>query len=140
MAEKNISVSAVGTTLEIEDLEVTPAYHDIGGIMSYNRAEVAPPVEDASTLQSTFKEKSIGLPDPGQISGTMQHNRADPGQAQMQTAKTNREKRNFRLTLSDGSVETGAGYVLDMPHEGSAGGTRVNGNFTIELTGEPVIS
>lgn len=140
MPVTKISIPAQGTTLEIEDLEATPAYHKIGGLMTYNRAEGQPTVEDATTFDSTGKEKDVGLLDEGQLSGTMQYNGADAGQAQMRTARKNTEERNFRLTLSDGEVHAFAGYVLNVPHSGQAGGTRVNGEFTIEITGDVTIT
>lgn len=139
MADQNISIPAQGTTLEIEDA-VTPAtWYEVKGILTYSRAEAAAAVNDESTLASSYKEKSMGLPDAGQLTGTIQHNRADAGQAEMQAAKSASALRNFKLTLSDGSVEAFSGYVLNMPFSGNIG-QRNDGQFSIEITGEPVWS
>lgn len=139
MADKNISIPAQGLVVDIEDATTPDTWHTVGGILTINRAEAAAAVNDETTLTSTYKEKSMGLPDAGQFSGSMQYNRADVGQAEMHAAKAASQLRNFRLTLSNGDIESFSGYVLNMPLSANIG-QRLDGQFSVEITGEPVWS
>ncbi|SEQ49216.1 hypothetical protein SAMN03080615_01669 [Amphritea atlantica] len=136
MANKNISIPAQGLVFEIESLTTPDTWLPIGGIKTINRGEVAPGVNDESVLTSTYKEKSISLPDAGQFSGTLQYNRADVGQAEMHTAKATGVEANFRQVLSSGDVEAFSGYVLNMPFTANIGQS-LEGQFSVEINGEP---
>lgn len=135
MAGKNISIPAQGTTLEIEDTEVSPTFHEIGGIKSFNFAEGEPTENDESVLTSTSKEYSLSLPDSGQITGTLQYNRSDSGQAEMHAAKAASEERNFRMTLPDDEIATFVGLVKNIPFSGNVGQS-LEGQYTIRITGD----
>ena len=136
MADKNISIPAQGLTFEIEDATTADTWYKIGGLLTINNNEAAPTINDETTLDSTYKEKSVGIPDAGQFSGTMQYNRADPGQSEMHAAKAISALRNYRQVLSNGDTEEFSGFVLNMPYSANVG-QRVEGNFSVEITGEP---
>ncbi len=140
MAEFSIAVPPQGTYFEIEDLEATPVFHKCGGVKQIQRSEAAPPVNDESTLESTFKEKGIGLPDAGQAVLTLQYNRTDVGQAELQAAKADRVKRNGRIVFPDATQEAFSCYVLMAPYNVNVGGTSIEGTITLEITGEPIWS
>jgi hypothetical protein len=134
MAGANISIPAQGTTLEIEDTEVSPTFHAVGGIKTISFAEGEPSENDETVLTSTAKEYTLSLPDSGQVTGTLQYNRSDAGQAEMHTAKIASEERNFKLTLADGAVGEFVGLVKNVPFSGNVGQS-LEGQFTIRITG-----
>lgn len=136
MPDTNVSINAQGLTFEIESLTTPGTWLFIGGLLTINRAEGTPQVNDETTLSSTYKEKSIGIPDAGQFSGTMQYNRADVGQAEMHAARAAGAKANLRQVLSNGDAEAFTGYVLNVPFSANVGQS-VSGNFSVEITGEP---
>jgi hypothetical protein len=133
MAGANISIPAQGTTLEIEDTEVSPTFHAVGGIKTISFAEGEPTENDETVLTSTAKEYSLSLPDSGQVTGTLQYNRSDAGQAEMHAAKIASEARNFKLTLSDGAVGEFLGLVKNVPFSGNVGQS-LEGQFTVRIT------
>ena len=137
MSNKSIAIPAQGTTWEVEDPSNSNTWIKIGGVKTFNRNEAAAQVNDETNLDSTYKEKSIGLPDAGQTTLNVQYNRADPGQAVLQTAKKTGALVKVRGTMTDGSVETNNCYVLTAPYDGTANGGGMNGTFTLENTGEP---
>jgi hypothetical protein len=134
MAGANISIPAQGTTFEIEDTEVSPTFHMIGGRKTFNFAEAEAAENDETVLTSDAKEYSLGLPDSGTYSETLQYNRSDAGQQELHAAKIASEERNFRLTLADGSVGTFAGLVKSFPFTGAVGGS-LEGSYSVRITG-----
>ena len=95
------------------------------------------PVIDASNLDSTFKEKLMGLPDEGQISVSLNLDPDNATHQAMRTARTNRTRVEFKVTLTDTSPATGIfyGYVLMFRHD-IAVGSQVKGALTIEVDGQ----
>lgn len=134
MAGANISIPAQGTTFEIEDTEVAPTFHPIGGIKTISFAEGEPAENDETVLTSVAKEYTVGLPDSGQVTGTLQYNRSDAGQVEMHDAKIASEERNFKLTLADGAVGEFVGLVKNVPFSGNVGQS-LEGQFTVRITG-----
>ena len=134
----SIAVSAQGTKWDVLDpVAQTATWVPILGIKTFARNEVAPNINDETTLESTYIEKSIGLPDAGQVNLTMQYNRADPGQKILQAAKPAGTQLTIRVTLTDGSTETVECFVLTFPYSGSANGGGLEGPVVLEITGEP---
>lgn len=138
MANKSIAIPAQGTTWEVEDPALADTWVKIGGVKTFNRNEAAATVNDETNLDSTYKEKSIGLPDAGQTTLNVQYNRTDAGQKILQDAKKTGDLVTVRGTMTDGSTETNSCYVLTAPYDGSANGGGLNGTFTLENTGEPI--
>lgn len=134
----SIAIPARGTKWEVKDPDAaTETWVRIKGLKTFARNEVAPQIDDESTLESTFKEKSIGLPDAGQINLTAQYNRTDPGQKILQKAKKTLVQLSIRVTLKDGSIEQTQCYVLTFPFSGQATSGSLEGVITLECTGEP---
>lgn len=131
---KSIAIPAQGTVLEIEDTASTPAWHEVGGVLSFNMAEGEPTENDETVLTSTALEYSTGLPNSGQFTGNLQYNRDDAGQEEMHKAKAESTSRKFRLTLSDGKIAAFTGLVKNVPFSGSPN-QRLDGQFTVRITG-----
>lgn len=138
MTNKSIAIPAQGTTWEVEDPALAGTFVKINGVKTFNRNEAAAQVNDETNLDSSYKEKSVGLPDAGQTTLNVQYNRTDPGQKILQDAKASGALTTVRGTMTDGSTETNTCYVLTAPYDGSANGGGLNGTFTLENTGEPV--
>jgi hypothetical protein len=91
-------------------------------------------VIDTTHLKSAAREKLIGLMDEGQISLTLNWDSDDIGQDACRAARSSRAKKDFRISYTNGAVQTFEGYVLAFPSSGGVDG-KVEGNITIEITG-----
>ena len=92
---------------------------------------------DVSDLDSTFREKILGLPDEGQLSFTI-HYIADNAQHQaLRSDRAARTLRNFRITWTDTSPSiqwSFTGYVTEFSVSGGVDDV-VLANTVIEITG-----
>lgn len=114
----------------------TPAaYTKIGEVLTWDGPGGEASVIDMTHLQSTRREKLMGIPDEGQITLGINRDFTDTGQAVLAQARADRAQKNFRVTYSDDSVQTFAGYVLGLSSSGGVD-DKVNGSVTIEITGE----
>jgi hypothetical protein len=97
----------------------------------------AAPVIDVSNLDSTFKEKMMGLPDEGQITADINLDPDATSHQAMRAARKARSRLEFKMVLTDGapSVAQFYGYVLTFPVDVGVG-QQVKGGFTIEIDGE----
>lgn len=95
------------------------------------------PVIDVSNLDSTFKEKLIGLPDEGQITADVNLDPDDASHQALQTARKNRTRLEFKITLTDTTPTTYQfyGYVKAFGVDISTG-QQVKANLVIEIDGE----
>jgi len=91
-------------------------------------------VIDVTHLQSTAKEKMIGLMDEGQLSLSVNWVPGNAGQAALQTARSSRALKNIRLTYSDGTIQTFSAYVLNFSVAGAVD-DKVSGSITLEISG-----
>ncbi|SEG14667.1 hypothetical protein [Marinobacterium lutimaris] len=138
MPGASIAVPSQGTVWEIEDPATPGEYIQIKGHKSYQVNEGSPPVNDETVLDSTYQEKSIGLPDAGNIALTVQRNTADPGQAATKTHKAAGALTTLRVTETDSTVTTYDVFVMSHPWSGSANGGGNEGTINFEVSGEPV--
>lgn len=94
------------------------------------------PVIDASNLDSTFKEKMMGLPDEGQLACDINLDPDDASHVAMRTARASRARTEFKITFTDSTPATAVffGYVLTFPID-LAVGQLVRGGLTIEIDG-----
>lgn len=98
-------------------------------------------VIDTTNLSSTRREKTMGLPDEGQVTVSLHYDPSDAQHTQMEVARAGRTLTNFKLTLPTTPVTEFAfsGFVLTFPIN-NALDTVVQGDVTIEITGEVVKS
>lgn len=133
------TIESQGTTIEIGSMTDSPgAFDTIGQVVSINGlggGQAA--VIDTTNLSSTRREKIMGLADEGQLTIEVQYDPDDVGQDACETARANRTKMQFLITLNNGSpADTFEfdGYVLAF--EKNIGVDQVvTGNITIEITG-----
>lgn len=95
------------------------------------------PVLDASNLDSTFKEKLMGLPDEGQLGLTLNLDPDNTTHQALRTARKNRTRVEFKVQLTDSSPALGIffGYVLQFGISGAVGAI-VKAKALIEIDGE----
>jgi len=125
-----------GTTLKIKIGSATAikieGFKDFSGI-----GGGAPTIIDVSDLDSTAKEKIVGLADEGQASFSFNYDPDDAGQSALEDARIDRTLCQFIITLPSGTTFTFSGYVLTC--EKSAGvDAIVPLAVTVEITGQVV--
>lgn len=92
--------NAQNTVVAIESA-VPDTYTTIGGIRTFSGPGGQANIIDATTLQSTGKEKLIGLKDEGTFALSCVYLPTDPGQVAVQAARAAGTAKNFRVTFSD---------------------------------------
>jgi len=133
-----VPIDTTGDTIDdnTDTATGTPAsWIEVGEVNTWDGPGGSATMYETTHLGSTAKEKMVGLPDEGQITlGLNWDLDADSGQQAAMTARNGRTEKNFRLTFSDSSTATFAGYVLGMSSSGSVD-DKVSGSITIEITG-----
>lgn len=144
--------ASVVTALEITVIEVvvdvaaaskiiTPKMF-FGEITGFNGPGGAATVIDVTTLESTAKEKRMGLPDEGQFQidfNFVPSGIPGAGQKFLRDKRTALAKVDFEVTFTD-SIPTKAtfsGFVLEFSVQGGVD-DKVSGSSTIEITGAVV--
>ena len=110
------------------------AWTEIGEFIDWDGPGGSASVIDITHLQSTAKEKLVGLMDEGQLSLTVNWDNTDTGQAAMQTRRAARTLTDFQLTFSDGVIATWSGYILGFSISGGVD-DKVSASITIEISG-----
>ena len=131
-----VAIDTTGKTLTDANGTITPLeWIEIGEVVSHDGPGGSAAVYETTHLQSTAKEKKVGLPDEGQLTLAVNWCLAtDPGQRAASDARKARTEKNFRLTFSDLSTASFSGYVLGMSASGAVD-DKVSGSITIEITG-----
>lgn len=129
------AIEAQGVKLALSTGSPT-AFSDIGNITDFSGPGGQASVIDVSNLDSTFREKFMGLPDEGQITFTLNF---DPDNTTHQTLRANRAARTrteFRITLTDATATVGIffGYVLGLVLSGGVDQV-VKAALTVEIDG-----
>lgn len=130
------ALKAQGTSIQIgSGSPVT--YADIGEINSFNGPGGSAAVIDVSDLDSTAKEKVMGLQDNGQLSMDLNFLPADTQHALLRTAKENGTLTVFKLIFTDsGETEWAfSAYVLSLVINGAVDGV-IKGSITLEISGD----
>lgn len=92
--------NAQGSTIQIES--ATPGtYVTIGGVRTFSGPGGQANVIDATTLQSTGKEKLIGLKDEGTFTLSCVHLPTDVGQIRVQAVRASGLATGFKVSFSD---------------------------------------
>ena len=111
-------------------------FTSVGEIKSFQGPGGSAAVIDITTLESTAKEKRMGLADEGQF--TFEIN-LDPTNAQhlgLKSDRAARTLRNFTLTLTDSpaTVLSFAAYVLELSLSGGVDDV-IGASVTLEISG-----
>jgi len=76
----------------------------IGGITGFNGPSGSAGVIDITTLQSTAKEKQMGLPDEGQVNFDVLYLSTDIGQTNLRTDRAARSRRKLAIKFTDATT------------------------------------
>lgn len=129
-------INTAGTKLEINTTASTyiavKGFTDFSGLGGGSAAVI-----DTTDFDSTAKEKSMGLPDEGQVSINLIFLAKDAGQLAVRAARGTRAATKFRLTLSDGTKYEFTGYVLTFERTGGQDDV-VKASANLEITGAVV--
>ena len=108
----------------------------IGGVMGFNGPSGSANVIDITTLQSTAKEKQMGLPDEGQLSFDTIYLSTDVGQIALRNDRASRTKRKVALQLTDSSTQLvhADAYCTGFSVTGAVDDV-LKASYTLELTG-----
>lgn len=133
------AIETQGTTFAIQTADGPPAvFTNINGFKDFNGFGGSAAVIDATDLSSTAKEKLMGLQDFGQFQINFNNDDADAGQIALQDAKASRSLKNFKLTLSDGTIYSFSGFVTSKSLSGGVDGLNA-GSATIEISGDVTV-
>jgi predicted secreted protein len=128
------AISTHPTTIDIGDgVTPTEGFTKIGDVMAFQGPGGNAKVIDATHLESTGKEKRMGLPDEGQFTMDIAY-ADDAGQKACRDARAALEVHNFKVSFSDTSMATFAGFVLGFSVSGNIDDI-VKGKITVEITG-----
>jgi hypothetical protein len=130
-------ISSQGITLHMS-VEGSPTnFQKVGNVTNFRGPGGQAAVLDASNLESTFKEKLIGLPDEGQFSFDINLDPDDTVHTAIRTARRNRTLCEFKVTLTDSTPKQVIffGYVMGFSIAGGVDQI-VKASITIEIDGE----
>lgn len=132
------ALQSQGTLIKIwRRTDSPPEFATFAQVKTINGPSGNANVIDVSDLQSTMKEKSIGLPDWGNMSLDLFVVPQDPNFIYVKDAYVSRTRERFELTFTDSNhtVWLMYGYVS---HIGVSIGVDqpVNGTITIEIDGD----
>jgi hypothetical protein len=126
-------INTAGTKLEINTTASTyvqvKGFKDFSGLGGGSAAVI-----DTTDFDSAAKEKSMGLPDEGQVSINVIFLPKDAGQSAVRAARGTRAATKFRLTLSDGTKYDFTAFVLTFERTGSQDDV-VQASANLEVTG-----
>jgi hypothetical protein len=105
------AMTSNGTTFGVGAGTSPETYTNLGEVRSINGPSGSASVLDATNLSSTAKEKLMGLPDEGQITIEGNFDYDDSMQAAMIAARAAQTSKNFKITYTDATYVTFAGYV-----------------------------
>lgn len=131
------ALESQGTVLKISDETSSPwTYAAIAEVREFTGPGGSAAVIDVSDLDSTFREKRMGLPDEGQLSFVINYIPSDTEHALLRTQRAARALTYFQIDFTDSPTTTWtfSGYVLEFSVSGSVDET-VLANVTIEITG-----
>lgn len=136
----DMTVSGVLTTDAVAASFTITGYLPIGEVTDFTGPGGSASVIDVSSLDSTRKEKRMGLPDEGQISFNLNFVPGNEGQLAFREARSTRDETNFILVFSDGTstaeatTATFAGFAMEFSISGGVD-DKVSGSAVVEITG-----
>lgn len=130
------SIESQGVRIAYSDGGSPSSFSFIGNIQSFSGPGGAASVIDVSNLDSTSREKRMGLPDEGQFSLELNLDPDNATHVALRNARNNRTRLEFRITLTDTTATVIAfyGYVLNFTINGSVDAV-VKASITIEIDG-----
>jgi hypothetical protein len=141
MAVPSNAINAQGVNLQRGNGAAPEVFATVGEITQFDGPGGSATVIDVSTLQSTAREKRIGLADEGQFTLQMNLDPSDATQTGLRADRIGRVKRNFKLVLTDTALTTlsFAAFVLEFKISGAVDQV-VKAAVTLEITGAVIWS
>lgn len=137
----DMTVDGVMTTDAVAASFTFTGYLPIGEVLDFQGPGGSAAVIDVTSLDSTRKEKRMGIPDEGQLSFSLNFWPGNPGQVAFRAARAARTETGFALIFSDGTTLVApttalfAGFATEFSVSGAVD-DKVSGSATIEITGE----
>ena len=130
-----MAFNAQGTTIARES-ETPDTFTTIGEIRSFSGPGGQSAVIDATTLQSTGKEKVLGLQDEGQLQLEMNFVPGDVAQQNLLADRAAGLKKKFKITFSntEGTTATFDAFVMGFAVAGGVDAL-TTATVTLEITG-----
>lgn len=130
------AIQSQGFTLEIGEVGESPAeLTEIKEIIDFQLFDGQANEIDITNLQSTAKERFMGLQDFGSGSFSLNFLSADPGQVEARAAKAARTKKTFLATFSNGYTAAWDGYVQSAPISGGVD-AKVDHSISVLVDGD----
>lgn len=132
------ALESQGIALYIDLGDVSPTvWTQVPDAKNINFRTGSASVIDTTDLSSTAKEKRMGLADEGQCTFTLMFRPKNTAHAELVTAKSDRQARDFKVVMTDSPTPTTyyfSGFVLSVPISASVDAV-IESNVTIEITG-----
>ena len=127
IAAQGIAIARFGAT----------TFETIPNVVSFQGPGGQASVIDVTNLASTAKEKRMGLRDEGQLSLTLHFNPDDTVHQGLRSDRTNRTRRQFKITFTDATPITWTfyGFVTQFSVQGGVDAV-VESSVTIEIDGD----
>lgn len=127
IAAQGIAIARFGAT----------TFETIPNVVSFQGPGGQASVIDVTNLASTAKEKRMGLRDEGQLSLTLHFNPDDTVHQGLRTDRSNRTRRQFKITFTDATPVTWTfyGFVTQFSVQGGVDAV-VESSVTIEIDGD----
>jgi hypothetical protein len=108
----------------------------VNEVTDFNGPGGAAAIIDISQLQSTAKEKLIGLRDEGQLSLTLNYNATDAGQVALIADRATRSRRKALIKLNDSVTHAIAfdAFCMQFAVQGAVD-NKIVANAALEITG-----
>lgn len=130
------SIESQGCIIYYSDGGSPSSYAAIGNVTGFNGPGGAASVIDITNLDSTAKEKRMGLPDEGQFKIDFNYDPDNTAHIALRNARKSRTRTEFKLKLTD-TTNTNLvfyGYVLSFEISGAVDAV-IKGVMTIEIDG-----
>lgn len=114
-------------------------YTEIANVKSYSGFDGAASEIDVTNLQSTAKEKRLGLQDFGKFGMEINPDYNDPGQNALRTSKAAGTQKSYKVTYPNAKVASFAAYVKSTPESGGVDAV-IAGSVDLTITGAVVVA
>lgn len=130
------TIESQGVTVAISYGTSPTVFSTIANVIDFSGPGGQASVIDITNLASTAREKRMGLPDEGQLTLNLNLDPDDATHILLRDARKNRQKCEFKITLTDSTPTTlsFAGYVLGFVVSGGVDDV-VKTAITIEIDG-----
>jgi hypothetical protein len=134
-----VQVDTTGKTITAAGTATPVSYTTVANVKSYNGFDGAASEIDVTNLNSTAKEKRLGLQDFGKFSCEVNPDFSDAGQNALRAAKAAGTQKNFKWNYPNGKVASFAAYVKSTPEQGGVDAV-ISGSVELTITGAVTVA